>query len=691
MISRQSINTAKAVRTTEARAGLIGIPEGLMRSLDDCIAAPSRLGPIIDAFDIHIAEETDQVLLEYITYQRDLLIKQTHVISVESQRRKNRIEFIASDPELIKEEKKRCSMGLDGRLHFINEWCWTIDPRAKGISIMPMKLFPIQEQLVRFLHSAIFLKQRDAVVDKSRDMGVSWVVLDVFLQAFLFERRFDGLLSSRKEELVDTKGNPASLFEKLRFQLNMMPNWLLPKNFDREKHGQNYMKILNPQTGSCLSGESSNPDLGRAGRFTAIALDEFASYPIGGYSAWTACSQSSPCKIAMSTPKGKINKFYELRFNKDVLIFSMHWKNHPWKTDAWYNGQKLSMTPAEMAQELDVNYEASQPGRILPMYDENRSVIPKSLMIHFYGDKMLDDNLKFRIPDSWAIGMALDWGNTEAHRCVAIWVARPPEKESLCHCVFVYREYVAPIGATPGEVARDIRRLEAPWREMNRMQMRLISHEASSQMNTLNKEYAYNFIKWNTDEGYNQGIGQLQDYFDARNKITNPFRPHLVGRPRMYLVVENGQGEMYEDEISGKQKVIDALDAGGLKQLRFEIPRYHYPMSEEGKAVQAMRPYKGDDDAIDPLRALAAQWFPASNAIPDHVRREERIPKHLRMVDLANRPNLTPADMSILYISREYALSELAERDKLDGRLEQGENWRDALWKNAQEMNTEGW
>jgi hypothetical protein len=68
----------------------------------------------------------------------------------------------------------------------------------------------------------------------------------------------------------------------------------------------------------------------------------------------------------------------------------------------------------------------------------------------------------------------------------------------------------------------------------------------------------------------------------------------------------------------------------GFKLLRIEMPAYHYPASEAGKAVKNMRPLKKDDDTIDTLRAFATHWGPSVAPKTVEERVEDAIPEHLR-------------------------------------------------------------
>ena len=234
-------------------------------------------------------------------------------------------------------------------------FAWTYDPRKKP-SDLPFVLYPFQEEIVMELQDAIE-NGYDLLIDKCRDMGITWMILTVFLYRWLFFNE-SFLLGSRKEELVDTIGDMDTHFERIRYMLRCLPLWLKKKcGYDDKNVG--YMKIYKTG-GAQLVGESMNPSFSRQGRYKAILLDELA-FVEKPELIWRSCSQSSPCKIPVSTPNGRHNFFAKLRFNEDVKIRtkSVDWQMHPEKDAAWYDSQKGIMSSKDLAQEVDRSYTIS--------------------------------------------------------------------------------------------------------------------------------------------------------------------------------------------------------------------------------------------------------------------------------------------------------------------------------------------
>lgn len=143
----------------------------------------------------------------------------------------------------------------------------------------------------------------DALIHKTRDMGASWLVLLVFHWYWQFRPSTTFLELSRKESLVDARGNMDSLFEKHRYLLRWQPEWLRPKLIV-----DNYMHLENRDIGSSIEGESTNENAGQASRKTAILLDEFARVR-EGEAIDHATADTSACRIFNSTPQGPNTHF----------------------------------------------------------------------------------------------------------------------------------------------------------------------------------------------------------------------------------------------------------------------------------------------------------------------------------------------------------------------------------------------
>ena len=81
---------------------------------------------------------------------------------------------ILIDPAFAKDVKECCRRDP---VFFVNAFCWTYDPRSKPFTRIPLILYDFQEEaLIKIIRA---IGNRDLLIEKSRDMGVSWCVLAV--------------------------------------------------------------------------------------------------------------------------------------------------------------------------------------------------------------------------------------------------------------------------------------------------------------------------------------------------------------------------------------------------------------------------------------------------------------------------------------------------------------------------------
>jgi len=266
-----------------------------------------------------------------------------------------RLQRLRADPGLLPGLK---AFYADHPVEFITDWMLTFDPRnvERGIeAVTPFLLFPKQAAYVEWV-VARWRGREDGVVEKSRDMGVSWLCVAIATWMWIFHPGVVVGFGSRKEAYVDDLGNPASLFWKVRETIKLLPSEFVPAGFNMRMHAPS-MKIINPENGSAIIGEAGD-NIGRGNRTSIYFKDESAFYE-HPESIDAALSQTSNCKIDVSTPNGNGNPFYRKRHSGKVKIFSFHWKDDPRKGQEWYDKQKNDLDPVVLAQEVDIDYNAS--------------------------------------------------------------------------------------------------------------------------------------------------------------------------------------------------------------------------------------------------------------------------------------------------------------------------------------------
>lgn len=259
-------------------------------------------------------------------------------------------------------------------VYFIDTFLYTFNPKQEPYHLR-FRLFPFQKRLIRDLVYAI-RNGEDIFIEKTREMGVTYVILGVLLWFWLYEPASNFLIGSRKEDYVDNRrggvtGNKEeSLFGKLDYMLTKIQensSFILPEGFNKERNFT-YMSLVNPVNGNAISGESSNPNFSRGGRQRAIFLDEFAFWDEGN-AVWGATADTTRCRIVATTPGIKPSKAKRLRFGKDgetIKVITLPYNLDPRKNKAWLEEQRKRRSTEDFNREIMVNWELSITGRVYP-------------------------------------------------------------------------------------------------------------------------------------------------------------------------------------------------------------------------------------------------------------------------------------------------------------------------------------
>lgn len=258
-------------------------------------------------------------------------------------------------------------------VHWINNWVWTYDPRLIGqinhdgtrrSPYVRMILWPRQVELVRFIKRMVD-DQQEWLVEKSRDVGASYISMCVAVHGWLFEPGFKATFGSYKEDKVDKRDDPDSLFEKARIILRRQPDWLLPATFSWRQH-DNFMRLVNPETGATITGESGE-SMGRGGRSTMQVIDE-AGFVEHAEAVESALAGTTDCVGWVSTANGTGNLFYrKLQALPPERKFRLHWRDDPRKDNEWAAKKQATLTePTAWASEFDIDYTASVEGILIP-------------------------------------------------------------------------------------------------------------------------------------------------------------------------------------------------------------------------------------------------------------------------------------------------------------------------------------
>ncbi|PAV10838.1 TerL protein [Arsenophonus sp. ENCA] len=276
--------------------------------------------------------------------------------------RAERLKRLREQPERLKPLTR---FYKDNPAQFIIDWGMTTDPRNidYGLPVtIPFLLFPKQEAWIDWIMTR-WRGRENGITEKSREMGLSWTSIALACALCLFNKEMVIGFGSRKEEYVDSTGDPKALFWKARKFVETLPQEFRG-GWEAKKHAP-YMRVNFPNTGAIIKGEAGD-NIGRGDRTTLYFVDEAAFLP-RPLLIDAALSQTTRCRIDLSSVNGMANPFAQKRHSGRIPVFTFHWRSDPRKDEEWYEKECLKIdNPVIVAQELDLNYQASIEGVLIP-------------------------------------------------------------------------------------------------------------------------------------------------------------------------------------------------------------------------------------------------------------------------------------------------------------------------------------
>jgi hypothetical protein len=236
---------------------------------------------------------------------------------------------------------------------------------ASGTGDLPFELWDFQVELILWFDWLV-KRGESGLVEKSRDMGYTWCYVWWALYHFICAKSFSALFGSKKEAAVDN-GTISSIFGKLDYAIEKLPQWLKPKGYDRKKH-RTRLKIVNPENpNNYLVGDSQTADFGASERHTVVIPDESALWdrdPSG------TISNTTNTAIYGSSVRGE-NHHYRMKLRLEArsasLVRRLEWNLNPIHTEVWFKAMQARMDEADFAREVLIDYQASVKGKYYPI------------------------------------------------------------------------------------------------------------------------------------------------------------------------------------------------------------------------------------------------------------------------------------------------------------------------------------
>lgn len=250
----------------------------------------------------------------------------------------------------------------------------------------PMGRLPQYPFLTRYVDALNY--GGDCAIAKSRQMLGSWGACAVLLHRLMHVDGYAALVTSRKQQLVDDGGEnstTSSLMGRIRYLYDSLPPYIK----DRAPVTFNHLRAVCRKHGSHIIGEGTTTNVARGGTFDNVLADEWAFVP---QSELAFSSIRAACKSGvwlLSTPNGPDGNFARV-WRENPAGFDqvrLHWTEHPLRyhgevdpdtgrpTSEWYRQMCASMTPDQIARELDIDFSRSASGLVYPefSYDKHMS------------------------------------------------------------------------------------------------------------------------------------------------------------------------------------------------------------------------------------------------------------------------------------------------------------------------------
>ncbi len=217
-------------------------------------------------------------------------------------------------------------------LFFINVFVWQYNPKKKGEDrVGPFVTWDFQDRALIGPKGILdcYALDRTCVVEKSRELGASWLLLIVQVWLCLFHPYVECFNISRSAEAVDSNSRK-SLFAKIRFINDNLPRWLTGKIVDQSFY------FHYERTKSEIAGEASTGSSGSGGRATLVNVDEFPEIKADTKVRQNTASISD-CRFFTGTHLGVGTEFYNLTITPEIVKIQMHWTQHPDKNKGLYS------------------------------------------------------------------------------------------------------------------------------------------------------------------------------------------------------------------------------------------------------------------------------------------------------------------------------------------------------------------
>ena len=283
-------------------------------------------------------------------------------------------------------------------------------PFPKPQGWYPWVPYPFQVETIRWIEDVMSrandpLGRGDGVIEKSRDMGATWIFCLYVAHQWLFADDFVAGLISHKEDLVDSN-DPKSMFFRIEALLGMnarvperavapgtifdglrvrTPAYLMPAGYEPKLHNLK-LNLIHPTKSNFIVGESTTAKSGIGSRTTMSVIDEAAKIA-DLLTIWSGMGPVTSHRFALSSAERDfgdgmytlVERARQASIQPDrpgPSFLSLPWDKHPLRVgNNWYESARNRYEGSERGfrQEYEIDWYAGMGDAVYPAA---RTILP---------------------------------------------------------------------------------------------------------------------------------------------------------------------------------------------------------------------------------------------------------------------------------------------------------------------------
>ena len=230
--------------------------------------------------------------------------------------------------------------------------------------LVPFKMYPFQEHIVRTIHD-----NRFTICKLPRQSGKSTTVVSYLLHYALFNP------NSNIAILANKSSTARDILSRVQLAYENLPKWLQQGIINWNKGN------IELENKSIIVAAATSSSAIRGGSYNVIFLDEFAFVPANiaemfFSSVYPTISSGTKTKLVIvSTPYG-MNQFYKLwtdaeNKRNDYIPIDVHWSEVPGRDEDWKEKTIRNTSPEQFQQEFECEFLGSVNTLISPAKIKN--------------------------------------------------------------------------------------------------------------------------------------------------------------------------------------------------------------------------------------------------------------------------------------------------------------------------------